>query len=224
MAVVSKVLRENGLAIVVFGLFLLFLAIESVVGERANNRERADHGQPPETYLEFVTSGDFLESTTENWESEFLEMAAYIVLTSFLFQKGSAESKKLHSLEKVDRDPRRAARKSNAPWPVRHGGRVLRVYERSLSIAFLLLFLMSFLLHAFGGVRAYNEEQLTHGQEPVTLGQFMRSSQFWFQSMQNWQSEFLGLGSMIVLTIVLRQRGSPESKPVDAAHSQTGGG
>jgi hypothetical protein len=221
---VRRVLRENGLAIVVFGLFLTFLAIESVVGQRANNHEREDHGQPPESYLEFVTSGDFLESTAENWESEFLEMAAYVVLTSFLFQKGSAESKKLHTPEKVDRDPRRAAHKPNVPWPVRHGGWVLRVYECSLSLAFVLLFLFSFLMHALGGVHAYNEAQLAHGQSPVTLGEFMRSSQFWFQSMQNWQSEFLGLGSMIVLTIVLRQRGSPESKPVDAAHSETGGG
>jgi hypothetical protein len=220
---VKRLLRENGLSIVVFGFFLTFLVLESVVGEHANNRERAEHGQAPQSYLEFVTSGDFIESTTENWESEFLEMAAYVVLTSFLFQKGSAESKKLGTPEKVDRDPRRAAHKPHVPWPVRHGGWVLRVYEQSLSIAFLLLFLGAFLLHAAGGVHAYNEERMQHGQAPVTLGEFMRSSQFWFQSMQNWQSEFLGIGSMVVLTIFLRQRGSPESKPVDAAHSQTGG-
>jgi hypothetical protein len=99
---------------------------------------------------------------------------------------------------------------------------VLKVYENSLSLAFLLLFLVSFTLHALGGTRAYNEEQLSHGGEVLSVGQYMATSQFWFESFQNWQSEFLALGAMAVLSIFLRQRSSPESKPVDAPHSQTG--
>ena len=220
----KRLLRENGLSIAMFLLFLVFLTVESIVGHYAENQDRQDHGQPPQRYVEFVMSGKFIEATTENWESEFLEMAAYVMLTAFLLQRGSAESKKLDEPEAVDWDPRGASNKSDAPWPVRHGGWVLRVYEHSLSLAFLLLFIAAFLLHASGGMRAYNEQQLEHGGSPVSFLGFLGTSEFWFQSMQNWQSEFLGLCVMIVLSIFLRQRGSPESKPVDAPHSQTGSG
>jgi len=220
----KRILRDNGLSIVVFGLFLLFLIGESIAGHRASNEDRQEHAQPPESYLEFIASGDFIESTTENWESEFLEMAAYALFTAFLFQRGSAESKKPDEPEAVDRDPRLCCHKADAPWPVRRGGWVLRVYENSLSLGFLLLFLGAFMLHAWGGMEAYNDQQRQHGGAPHSLLEFMSTSRFWFQSLQNWQSEFLGLGSMVVLSIILRQRGSPESKPVDAAHSETGAG
>jgi succinate dehydrogenase hydrophobic anchor subunit len=219
----KRLLRENGLSVVVFGLFFLFLAGESLAGFLAHNDERRAHGEAPVSYRQFVTSGTFLESTTENWESEFLEMGAYALLTAFLFQRGSAESKKLDRSEPVDRDPRTAPRHANVPWPVRRGGWILKLYENSLSLGFALLFVMAFLLHAWGGMHAYNEDQLAHGEETVSLAQFVTTSQFWFQSLQNWQSEFLGLGSMVVLSIFLRQRGSPESKPVDSPHSETGG-
>jgi hypothetical protein len=219
-----RLLRDNGLSIVIFGFFLVFLVGESIAGHRANNEERRQHAQPEESYVEFIASGDFIESTTENWESEFLEMAAYAWLTAFLFQRGSAESKKLDEPEAVDRGPRVSRNERSAPWPVRKGGWVLRVYENSLSLAFLLLFVASFFLHAWGGMQAYNEQSAVHGGSPLSLTGFMSTSHFWFQSLQNWQSEFLGLGSMVVLSIFLRQRGSPESKPVDAAHSETGAG
>jgi hypothetical protein len=218
----KRLLRENGLSLTVFGLFLIFLAGESVAGYFAHNDERREHGEQTISYGQFITSGTFIESTTENWESEFLEMGAYALLTAFLLQKGSAESKKLNQSEPVDRDPR-TSRKPQAPWPVRRGGWVLRVYENSLSIGFASLFLGAFLLHAWGGMHAYNHDQQAHGEQAVSFLQFLSSPQFWFQSLQNWQSEFLGLGSMVVLSIFLRQRGSPESKPVDSPHSQTGG-
>ena len=220
----KRILRDNGLSIVVFGLFLLFLIGESIAGHRASNEDRQQHGQPAQSYPEFIASGDFIESTTENWESEFLEMAAYALLTAFLFQRGSAESKKLDEPEAVDRDPRLFRHKADAPWPVRQDGWVLRVYENSLTLVFLLLFFGAFILHAWGGMEAYNDQQRQHGASPLSLIEFMSTSHFWFQSLQNWQSEFLGLGSMVVLSIFLRQRGSAESKPVDAAHSETGSG
>ena len=119
-------------------------------------------------------------------------MGLYVFLTAFLYQKGSAESKKLSGSEPVDRDPRRFKNKKHAPWPVKHGGFVLRLYENSLSLAFLLLFLVSFFLHALGGRGNYNEEQLLHGQPAVSLYGYMTSERFWFESFQNWQSEFLG--------------------------------
>jgi hypothetical protein len=150
-------------------------------------------------------------------------MFFFVVLTACLFQKGSAESKDPDKEEPVDRDPRKTRKKKNAPWPVRKGGWALTVYEYSLSLAFLLLFLMSFTLHAVSGAREYNESEREHGRyEQVTTLQYMGTPRFWFESLQNWQSEFLAVGAMVVFSIFLRQRGSPESKPVDTPHSETG--
>ena len=160
----------------------------------------------------------------ENWESEFLQMGAYVLFTVFLFQRGSSESKSPDEEEAVDRDPRLESDKRQAPWPVRRGGWVLRLYEHSLGIAFAFLFLMSFTLHAVGGAEAYNEERSLHGAAPIGTLDYVVSSRFWFESFQNWQSEFLAIWSMVVLSIFLRQRGSPESKRVAAPHSETGSG
>ena len=187
------------------------------------NEDQQEHGQPTVNFTTYLGTAHFLEATMENWESEFLQMFFFVVLTAFLFQKGSAESKKLDEKEPVDRDPRKSRNKKDAPWPVRQGGLVLKLYEYSLSLAFLLLFLMSFTLHAAGGAREYNEDQREHGRpEQVTTIEYMGTSRFWFESFQNWQSEFLAVGAMVVLSIFLRHRGSPESKPVDAPHSETG--
>jgi hypothetical protein len=139
-----------------------------------------------------------------------------------LFQRGSSESKDPDKEEAVDEDPRQAENRQDVPWPVRQGGLVLKIYEYSLSIALLLLFLFSFLLHAIGGAREYSQEQIAHGGQAVSTAEFLRTSEFWFQSFQNWQSEFLAVFSIVVLSVVLRQRGSPESKPVAAPHAETG--
>lgn len=218
-----RIFRENGLSIVLFtAFFLTFLVGQSLTGHREYNNDQQEHGQPSVSYGEYLTSGHFLEATTENWESEFLQMGLYVLLTAYLYQKGSSESKKLDEKESVDRDPRKSKNKKDAPWPVRQGGFVLKLYENSLFLAFMLLFLVSFWFHAVGGARVYNEEQAQHGGELVTSLQYMGTSRFWFESLQNWQSEFLAIFAMVVLSIFLRQRGSPESKPVDAPHSQTG--
>ena len=217
-------LRENGLTLVVLALFLVFMVAQTLAGAAHLNEERRSHGEPPLALSAYLTSGHFLEATAENWESEFLQMAAYVLLTVGLYQRGSSESKDPGRNEPVDRDPRKltATERRAAPLPVRRGGWLLRLYEHSLSLAFLLLFLTSFLLHAIGGVRAHNADQLSHGGELITLGEYLGSSQFWFESFQNWQSEFLALVAMVFLSIWLRQRGSPESKPVHAPHRQTG--
>lgn len=219
-----KILRENGLSIVLGLSFLLFLAGQAAVGVKVYNEEQQEHGQPAVNFFDYLTSSHFLEATMENWESEFLQMFAFVVLTAFLFQKGSAESKKLDEEEPVDRDPRKSRNKKDAPWPVRQGGLILKLYEHSLSLAFLLLFLMAFTLHAVGGAEEYNQSQREHGSsEVVSTLEYIGTSRFWFESFQNWQSEFLAVGAMVVLSIFLRQRGSPESKPVDSPHSETGG-
>jgi hypothetical protein len=211
---VRRVLRENGLSILLISLFLLLLGVETLVGYHAYNNQRAQHHQPTVSYLLFLTTGRCLEATAENWESEFLEMAAFVWLTSIVYQKGSPQSK----------DP--CARDVNtpltarSPLPARRGGWALAIYRRSLSIAFVILFLIAFTLHAVGGRIDYNEDQARHGQPPASLLSFLTSSEFWFQSLQNWQSEFLGIASMVILSIWLRQQGSAESKHVNTPHEQ----
>ncbi len=220
----KRFLRENSLSIVWLCLFFLtFWLGQTLSGHRQYNNEQRDHHRPEVSYTEYLLTPHFLEATMENWESEFLQMFLFIALTSFLYQKGSAESKKLDEAESVDRDPKKSRNKKDAPWPVRKGGLALALYQYSLSLAFLLLFLISFYLHAVGGAGEYNQDQLEHGSsEMVTTLSYMATSRFWFESFQNWQSEFLSVGAMVLFTIFLRHRGSPESKPVDAPHSQTG--
>lgn len=218
-----RFLRNQGLSIVVFLAFLFFLVGQSIAGHLQHNEDLQEHLEAPLSYPQYLTSSHFLEATMENWESEFLQMFAFVVLTAFLFQKGSLESKDPDKKEEVDRDPRSGKNRRNVPWPVKKGGFILKIYEYSLSLAFLLLFLVSFLLHAVGGAAKYNQEQRKHQQpSEVSVVEFIGSSQFWFESLQNWQSEFLAVGSMVVLSIFLRQRWSAESKPVDAPHSETG--
>jgi hypothetical protein len=219
---VKKLWRNNGLSIVLLLLFVLFLAGQTLTGHVEYNEDRAEHGNPPVSLSAYLASGHFIEATMENWESEFLQMGAFIILTVSLCQKGSAESREPGATELQDEDPRRHRAAPTAPWPVRRGGAVLWLYERSLGIAFLLLFVASFLLHAWGGKALFNEEQIAVGKQPVSFSEFIASSRFWFESFQNWQSEFLSIAAMVILTIFLRQRGSPESKPVATPHSENG--
>ena len=218
----SRFWRNNGLSLVLLAMFVVTLLGQSLVGHRHENEQREDHGKPPQRYAEYIASPAFLEVTMENWESEFLQMGVYVLLTVFLFQKGSSESKDPDEKEEVDRQP--DPKREGAPWAVRKGGLGLALYRNSLGIAFILLFLVSFVLHAIGGAGEYNEEQASHGDGTVSVLEYVGTSRFWFESLQNWQSEFLAIFSMVVLSIFLRQHGSPESKPVDAANHETGTG
>ncbi|GAA4378360.1 DUF6766 family protein [Hymenobacter koreensis] len=215
-----RFLYENGLSLTVTLLVLLSLAGQTLTGWHDYNDELKQLGRAKLELPAYVTSGHWVEATFENWESEFLQMALYVILTVKLRQKGSAESKKLDEEEEVDREPN--PYNDDAPWPVKQGGVVLFLYKNSLSIAFLLLFLGAFFLHAVGGTEVYNIEQQAHGEPTVDVWGYMGTARFWFESLQNWQSEFLSIVSIVVLSIWLRQHGSPESKPVDAPHSETG--
>lgn len=212
--------KNNSLSLVLFTIFFVLLIGQSVTGYLRYNQEQEEHQSPDVSFGTYLQTGHFLEAVAENWESEFLQMGAYVILTVFLFQKGSAESKKIDEPESVDREPQP---KPGAPWPVRRGGWVLKLYQNSLSIAFISLFLIAFFLHAAGGAAEYCADQQAHNlpQCPNAI-QYMGTSQFWFESFQNWQSEFLAMAGIVVLSIYLRQKGSPESKPVDAPHSETG--
>jgi hypothetical protein len=218
-----RFVREHGLSIVALGAFLvLWLGGQSWAGHRAFNDERRSHGEPALSFPEYLTHADFGEATFENWESEFLQMGVYVLLTTWLVQRGSAESKPPEGDPKVEADPREHRNAAGAPWPVRRGGGVLRIYENSLSIALLGLFLLAFVGHLVTGTRAFNAEQMAHGEPTVSVPAFLFRAEFWFQSLQNWQSEFLAVGSLVILSVYLRQRGSSESKPVHASHASTG--
>ena len=216
--------RDHGLSLTMAGLFLLFLGAQVVTGLRTYNHDQSDHGGAEVGLARYLRTGHFVEATFENWESEYLQMGAYVLLTAFLFERGSSESKDPDAPEAVDDDPAAAAGRPGVPWPVRRGGVVRALYSNSLTVALLLLFVGSFALHAMGGAREYSEEQVAHGGEAVSTLGFVRTAEFWFESFQNWQSEFLAVASLAVLSIALRQKGSPESKPVAAPHDQTGTG
>jgi len=161
-------------------------------------------------------------SLFENWESEFLQMSAYVMLTAFLFQRGSSESKDPDEAANQDEEPALKHDDDEAPWPVRVGGFAKAVYSYSLGIALGFLFMLTFILHLRYSAEAENAESVMHGQPTVSIAEHLVSAQFWFESLQNWQSEFLSTAVIVVLSIFLRFRGSPESKPVAAPHAQTG--
>ncbi|MEE9097671.1 DUF6766 family protein [Pseudarthrobacter phenanthrenivorans] len=214
--------REHGLLLANAGLFLAFFVGMVVSGAASYSEDKQAHGEPAVSVLQFLGTGAFVEATFENWESEFLQMAMYVVLTVFLFQKGSSESKPVGKDAPQDEDPRQASISPATPWPIRRGGLVLKVYEHSLSIMFFVLFLASFGLHAAGGANEYNQDQESHGQPAVSFLQYLGTSRFWFESFQNWQSEFLAVAVLVGASVYLREKGSPESKPVAEPHYETG--
>jgi hypothetical protein len=215
-------IRDRGLTLPLMAMFLLFLAGQVLSGRIEYNAEQQLHGQPTASMSGYLATGRPWEALFENWESEFLQMAVFVLLITFLIQKGSPESRRPGVSELVDTDPRDFADDPDAPWPVRRGGWILRLYEHSLGLAFILLFLISWIGHALGGFAEYAEDQVAHHQPPPGLIDYLTSARFWFESFQNWQSEFLAIAAMVWLAVYLRQRWSPESKPVHAPHSETG--
>jgi len=216
-----RFLRDNGLTLVLLACFLAFWIGQAVAGWLVFNEEQAHHGAAAIGFAAYLRTPHFLEATAENWESEFLQMSAYVALTAYLFQRGSAESKNPDEKDDVDEEPPEGRAPADAPWPVRKGGWVRALYRYSLSLAFAFLFLISFAIHAASGLRLDNMQRAGHGQPPQSAIEFLSGSQFWFEAMQNWQSEFLAVLSIVVLSIFLRHKGSPESKPVAMPNKET---
>lgn len=216
--------RDNGLSLAMLGLFLVFVLGQTFTGWRDHNNAQRWHHEAPDPLGKYLLSGDYFEALFENWESEFLQMGAYIVLTSWLFQRGSSESKDPDRPNAVDEDPADKRDAPGVPGPVRAGGWRLKIYRHSLSGAFFGLFAVCVLGHAVGGAHAYSDELRRYGLPPVSPLQYLGSARFWFESLQNWQSEFLAVFALAVLSIRLREQGSPESKAVAAPHAQTGDG
>lgn len=209
--------RANGLSLVLFVLFAAALVAQALSGWQVHNAERVEEGAAALALLDYLGSGHFVSATFENWESEFLQMAMYVLLTVVLRQRGSAESRPLDPAEeepRIDDGP--------TPWPARAGGLLRTLYGHSLAIALGVLFAVSFSLHAWGSWRDALAERALQGEPAIPLGAHLGSAQFWFESFQNWQSEFLAVLAIVVLSIWLRQKDSPQSKPVDAPHRQTG--
>jgi hypothetical protein len=213
----KSIFKKNGLVIVFGIMFILSLLLQTYMGWKEYNQELSEHQQKID-FVSYWGSGHFIQSTFENWESEFLQMALFVILTIFLRQKGSSESKGFDGPEPVDREPRK---KKDAPWPVHKGGLVLQLYKHSLSLCLTIFFILSFMLHWYGSLKYYNTEQLLKGEETVDAFTYLNHSRFWFESFQNWQSEFLSIVAIVVLSIYLRQKGSPQSKPVDAPNYET---
>ena len=218
-------LRDNGLSLVLIALFVLFFAGQTVFGWLNYNDEKDEHHLRQIGFGQYLGTGAFGEAVFENWESEFLQMGLYVVLTVFLFNVGLLNRKiPIRRKRWTKMRTSKAEKGSEAPLPVKKGGLILMLYNHSLSLAFMVLFIVSFVGHAVCGAKAHNEEALEHGRNVLSIWQYLGSSQFWFESFQNWQSEFLAIFTIVVLSIWLREKGSPESKPVSAAHSQTAGG
>jgi hypothetical protein len=218
-----RFLKDNGLTIALMLAFAATLVGMLFAGWIAHNEQLVAHGQEAIPLWGYCISGDFVSALFENWESEFLQMAFYVVLTAFLFQRGSLESKDPDKRrEAVDEDPSQKRGDRTAPWPVRVGGMWSALYSYSLGIVLGALFVASFVLHWLGSAAAASEEALAHGRVAKTAVEYFFDARLWFESLQNWQSEFLSTAVLAVLTIFLRFRGSPESKPVAAPHSRTG--
>jgi len=212
-------LYNNSLSITFLLLAVITIVAQVLTGLHQYNDFLNEQHQAPIGIMQYFKSGHFIEATFENWESEFLQMALFVLLTVFLRQKGSSESKQLSGKEDVDRQPKK---RPNTPWPVRKGGIILSVYKHSLSLSLILLFIISFLLHWYGSNKDFNEQQIIEGKSTETMITYISNSRLWFESFQNWQSEFLSVFAIIFLSIYLREIGSPQSKPVDAPNSETG--
>jgi len=216
-------LRENGLALLFAALFACTLVAQSFAGQHLQNAERAQHDSDSVSWWQYVTSPEFWGAVMENWQSEFLQFAVFIGATIWLVQKGSNESKKLGDvgLETDEKQKLGAHTVRRSPLWAKTGGVRTALYSNSLLLVMTAMFLASWFAQSLGDWRTFNAEQRQHSDDPVSWGRYVLDPDFWEKTLQNWQSEFLAVGVMVVFTIYLRQRGSPESKPVGAPHDET---
>jgi hypothetical protein len=221
---VKRFLRENSLGLVFGLLFLLVLVGQAFAGHADFNERQLTEGLEPISLGRYLTSASFGVDVAENWQSEYLQFFLYIFLTVWLLQKGSPESKELDQAGlESDKDQKvgQFAEEDSPTW-AKVGGVRRRLYSNSLGLVMGLIFLGSWLTQSIAGVAAFDEEQLSNLQDPLTWGQYLMKPDFWNRTLQNWQSELLAVASMAILSIYLRQRGSPQSKPVGAPHTATG--
>lgn len=219
-----RFVRENSLSLFFFALFLLALFGQSIAGFQLYNQEATEHQEPTIGYFRYLVTSDFGADTLENWQSEWLQFWLFTLATVWFIQKGSNESKKPGEAGLEDDKQQRVGEHApqNAPrWAKARDWR-LNVYSHSFTIVMGSIFLATWLAQSFASWTVFNDDQTAHDETPVSWLSYMISADFWERSLQNWQSEFLAVGTMAVFTIYLRERGSPESKPVGAPHEETG--
>jgi hypothetical protein len=220
---VFRRIGDHALSLFFGVLFLASLAGQSLVGLAVYNEEQIEHGSEPIGYLDFVTSSDFIVDVAENWQSEYLQFFVFIIATIWLVQKGSTESKQPGD-DGIGTDKEqfvgRFAKPNSPAWAKTTGWRQV-LYSNSLLLVMGAIFVFSWLAQLLAGTVVYNQEQAQHEQPTVSWLEYAASPDFWNRTLQNWQSEFLAVGSMVAFTIYLRQRGSPQSKPVGTPHEET---
>jgi len=217
-------LRDHGLSLVFAALLVLALVGQAVAGLAGVNGDARDHGLPAIGMGEYLTSSSFAVDVAENWQSEYLQFLLFILVTVWFVQRGSPESKPLDKVGRESDEEQKVGRFADADSPAwaRAGGWRRRLYSHSLGLTMGLVFLASWSAQLIAGRSAHNAEQIRELKTPLGWGDYLTAPDFWSRTFQNWQSEFLAVGSMVVLAIYLRERGSPESKPVGASHEATG--
>ncbi|MFF1379773.1 DUF6766 family protein [Streptomyces sp. NPDC058308] len=224
MSRARRFLRENSLTLAFGAGFLLTLAGQAIAGHAEFNNQLVAGDLAPMSFGGYLLTSDFAVDVTENWQSEYLQFFLYIFGTVWLLQRGSPESKEVGKAgpESDERQRVGAHARPDSPRWAAAGGARQAWYGRSLGILMCTLFLLSWLAQSVAGVAAYNEEHLRELQAPIGWFEYLGAAEFWGRTLQNWQSELLAVGSMAIFSVYLRQRGSPESKPVGAAHDATG--
>jgi hypothetical protein len=219
-----RFLRENSMSIVFLLLFLAALCGQAIAGHADFNDVAQSHGDPTISLGRYVVSSDFGSAVMENWQSEYLQFTLFILLTVWLLQRGSPESKELDKAggESDQRQKVGPYAQQNSPGWAKVAGIRRTLYQNSLVLVMGTFWLGTWLAQSISGVAAYNAEQLDHQQSPLSWLQYIGTASFWENTLENWQSEFLAVGSMAILAVYLRQRGSPESKPVGTPHGATG--
>jgi hypothetical protein len=217
-------LRHNGLSLGFLGLFLAALGFQAVAGHADFNEDQDRHGDPRISLGRYLLSSEFGTAVMENWQSEYLQFTLFILLTIWLLQRGSPESKELDKAGRESDEDQLVGRHagSDSPRWARVAGIRRTLYENSLVLVMGGIWIGTWFAQSVTGVTEYNTERLDHREDPVSWAQYLGKPDFWEKTLQNWQSEFLAVGSMAILAVYLRQRGSPESKPVGAAHHATG--
>jgi hypothetical protein len=220
----KRFLRENSLGVFFGLLFLASLIGQAIAGHIAHNQEQLAHGGEAITLGRYLTSSSFGQAVMENWQSEYLQFLLFLMATVWLVQKGSPESKPLDE-KGTESDKEQLIgghAHEDSPGPAKAGGWRAGLYGNSMLFAMAFIFLGSWLAQSFTGWSVYNQDQVDHHEQTISWLSYVGNADFWEATLQNWQSEFLAVGSFAVFAIYLRQRGSPESKPVGASHGATG--
>jgi hypothetical protein len=219
-----RFVRENSLSIFFLAIFLASLAGQAIAGHGQFNHDQLLHHGDPISLGRYLTTSQFAADVAENWQSEYLQFSLYILTTVWLVQRGSPESKPLAGVGRESDEKQKVGRHADARSPrwARTGGLRTAVYGNSLLIVMTTIWLLSWLAQSVAGASGYNADQIDHQAPTVSWVSYLGSRDFWARTLQNWQSEFLAVGSMAILSVYLRQRGSPESKPVGAPHEATG--